>query len=199
MELQELKTTLEEVDTLIKKAQDLAEEDVPQSEKDAILNMLEATKTSLERALKDVEQIENKEELVEVGVAELLEQMGSNSLYKNLTKETKGLMIHKIMNHTKFKVLSEKEFREYVAGQLALLSTNELVQKAYSKEDIIRSGENVARDSNEQVKYEEGLNFLTEMSDTPSAFQDLLALAFKNTLSNNDELLRYLKNYYELV
>lgn len=196
MELDQLKKTLIEVETLIDQAQTVTEDEMPQSEKDATLNLLESTKISLDRAIKNVEEVENKQELVKIAVPELQEQMEASSLYKNLSEETQAQIIHKIINNTQYKILSDQEFREYVAKELSTLETKELIQKAYTKDEIIRAGQNVAKESNDQVKYEEGINFLRGMSDTPEAFQDLLSLAFKGVIKNNDDLLMYLKSYY---
>lgn len=158
---------------------------------DSILNSLEIAESV---GIQDSNDSNAKDDIVE----DLYSQMNESPIFKRFSENTKAVLVQKMVNDGK--PLAEKsDLIEFVEKKLTDLPTDQLVQKAYSKDEIIRIGKSVLDDDvGDGLSYSKGLEILTEESLEPDNLNRVKALAIENMVEDPKSLNQLIFEYYEI-
>lgn len=190
--LEDLKVSLDEI-------QQEALVEVPSEILPQISETLENVRTSLNDSASVLEQHYQDIQLSETLKKDLLQQMKEDDLY-NVPEDKQLAITDSIIDSDDKHLLSSEEFKDYITKHLRGLEDEELVTKAYSKQDIIQLGEAVVDSGvNEQSKYDAGIEVLLDMVQTPTGRDDALAHGEERILENSSSRLYHLYEYYEVL
>lgn len=158
---------------------------------DSILDSLEIAESI---GIQDKENDAAKDDVIE----DLEAQMEENPLFNQFSENTKAVLVQKMINEGK-PVATKDDLIEFSEEKLRDLPTDQLVQKAYSKDEIIRVGRSVlGNDVGDGVAYNKGLEILTEESLEPDNLNRVKALAIEKMIEDPKSLNQLIFEYYEI-
>lgn len=130
---------------------------------------------------------------------DLMQRMKDYEIYSALSENQKQDIAERVVENPDLDFLDEEGFRSYITKLLRDLDSNELVMQAYSKEDIVKLGQPFApKGAGTGLKYDSGLNMLTELAQTPSGFEEAVQYGLERVLNNPTLTKKYLLSYYRV-
>lgn len=128
---------------------------------------------------------------------DVMDKFRANPLFSGLDDATLGKYAQAVMEQPKLKVLEEPDLRNLIAADLQRASTEDLIHKAYSREEITTMGRRLLTNAgNEKVAYERGMESLTNLVETPTGLLDVIQVAESKILDDPNTLKRYFDAYY---
>ena len=187
--LNDLKPKLMEIEELA--------DDIPEEIREEVLNSLRSVRDMVNRTGSMVEKHFHDEKVLENMEQDIHNRMSEEQLYQTLPKERHHEIVEKVIEDPDINLLTEEELKDFVEDRLKNAGTEELITKAYSKQDIINLGDAVAtKGSNETVTYEAGLDVLKGMVETPTGREDALMHGITRIMSDPTTRAHYLYLYY---
>jgi len=184
----------------ITELEELAEKDIPEEIQKEVVDSIQSLRDIINRIGTTVEKHFHDEKVLKNMEKDIHHRMANEELYLTIPKEKHHQIIEKIIEDPEINLLTEKELQNFVEDRLKNAGTEELITKAYSKQDIINLGDAVAdRDSSETVKYEAGLDVLKGMVETPSGRDDALTHGLTRIMADPKTRAHYLYLYYDIV
>lgn len=168
-------------------------------EADTIMNVIDELSAALTRSIQVIQKHYNDERTLDLMEKDLEKRIAEESIYDGIPDDKKDEIIEKIIASPDVQLIDSEELKEYILTQLKELATDELVTKAYSKQDIINLGESVTEDDiSETRKYDAGINVLRDMVETPNGRDDALTFGLKRMMSDAASRLHYIYLYYNI-
>lgn len=129
---------------------------------------------------------------------DLNDQMDKNPLFNHFSSNTRAVLIQKMLNTGK-PLATKEELIDFANKKVSKLSNERLIQKAYSKDEIIRIGRNSTTEKlGDGMNYNKGLEILTEELIEPANLVRVKSQAVQYMLKNPKELDQLIFEYYEI-
>lgn len=191
-----MKRELEKLIEIAEKLSDKATKIVGNQQLDEFLSAMNNVGNSLSIALSILEK-ESLSDLVSSDlVRDLEKQISEHPILSKVPEEVKALVIQKMLNAGRG-VASKEDLISFLQKSLRSLSNEDLVKKAYGKDEIIRVGRSVIEDKvGDSVLYSRGLEILTEETVEPENLNNVYALIIKRTLRDPKEIEQLVYQYY---
>jgi hypothetical protein len=175
-------------------------EKLPEEIRHAVLDSFKGCRENLNTAGNSIEQFYKEDEQILNIKKDLLDKMDKEKIYKGVPGEKRQEMVSKIIKGSKTIFIKEKELKDFILKSLKALSEEDLIKKAYSKEEILNMGKKLlgkeARTAAEFVKYNKGLEFFVDSLAKFSNRQDTLDLALEKIMDTPQLCTNYLYTYY---
>jgi len=195
--------------TLLKKINELKDNlseieegttDLPKEVRHGVQDSLKECRQALNRAGVLIEKYYTQDALTLDIKKDLLDRMNKEEIYQGVPIEKRQKMIDKIIGSKSHTLMKEQELKEYIKKTLKLLPPEDLVKKAYLKEELIKLGEMLlgekAKNASEYVKYNEGLDLAVGSQSKFSNKQDTQEKALARIEKTPSLRTSYLYAYY---
>jgi len=179
-----------------------AEQDMPSSEEDAgeIMNALDELSETLTRTISLIEKHYNDERTLDRMEEDLYNKIEEEPIYEGISDEKKDQIIEKIIASPDLQLINSDDLKEYIDKDLKNSSSDELITKAYSKQDIVNLGDSVVdHEASETRKYDAGVDILRDMIETPTGREDALTFGLKRLMEDSASRLHHIYKYYGIV
>lgn len=163
-----------------------------------VLPVIKSAKDAVNAAGALIEKYYNDEQISVQIHSDLKAKMAASDVYKPLLDREKDAMIDVIVDSADKNLLTEQDLKKYIYDTLKMLEPEAFVQSVYSRDEIMKLGEERTRGkaATDTVRYEAGMDTLKESLVTFSGMQQALTYG-SNTLYENPKTRRqYLKMYY---
>lgn len=176
-----------------------AEESMPGEDSGTIMNAVDELSEALTRTIQVIEKHYNDERTLDIMEKDLEKRMTEDPIYEGIPADKKDEIIEKVISNPDVQLINDEELKEHISSQLKDLATDELITKAYGKQDIINLGESVTDDNaSETRKYDAGVNILRDMVETPTGREDALTFGLKRLMEDAASRLHYIYSYYDI-
>jgi hypothetical protein len=164
--------------------------------KEQAVHALEDLRDAINNAAALVDNYYTQRQESKTILKDILDKFQANPLFSGLDKETLSKYAQAIANKPKLKILEEPDLRNIIAADLRRSSSEDLIHKAYDREEIVRMGRRLTPGTNEKVAYQRGLESLTNLAETPSGLLEIIQIAESKILDNPQTLKRYFDAYF---
>ena len=162
------------------------------------LNATENMLTSLEIAESIGEKSSDDKDAGGDVVQDIEDQMDDHPIFRRYSDNAKAVIIQKMVNDGK-PLASQEDLVDFANEKVSGLPNEQLITKAYDKDEIIRVGRNSMEEQlGEGMAYQKGIEILTEEAMEPDNLARTKAMAIERMLKNPKELDKLVFDYYEI-
>ena len=166
-----------------------------------VLDSLKDCREALNQAGASLEKHSKQDEMTLDIKKDLLDKMEKDELYHGVPQDKRQKMVDKIIESSTHIFMKERELKEYLTKTLKFLKPEDLVKKAYTKEELVKLGTTIlgpekSKNASEYLKYNEGLDFAVSSQAKFSNKQDTEDKALQRILKNPSLRTSYLYAYY---
>jgi inorganic triphosphatase YgiF len=191
--------TLEIAKKALKEARNLGVESLPDSVLIEFNSSIDKAQEEVTVCIQIVEKHYEDEVAQSLMKREVEDQIKESSLFKGVGESTKSAIAEKVISDSKTVLLNEETFRKYLQDTLYKLPNEQLVLKAYSKDDIIRIGSALtSADASDGTRYNVGLKSLEGMMMKPEGVDEAVSFGMERILKDPRAKEHYLLAYYGL-
>lgn len=156
---------------------DLAVSDLPESLQPTIAPLFEDAREAVVTLGDTIEKhFQDAEKVVRMQV-ELGRQMAKDPMYASLTDSEKSKIIKKIIVDPSSSLISGDQLSDVVRVSLQKLNSEELIVKAYTRDEILSLGRALDESASSGTAYDAGLKVLRKEVETTRGFQEAMARA----------------------
>lgn len=157
---------------------DLAVTDLPESLQPDITPLFEDARSAIVTLGNTIEKHFQDAERVVKMQTELGRQMAKDTLYAGLTDAERSKVVKKIIIDPKSSLIDSDQLRDVVRMNLQKLSSDELIVKAYSRDEIISLGRALSDGSaGTGAAYDSGISILKKEVETSRGLQEAMTRA----------------------
>ena len=148
-----------------------------------VMNAIDELSESLNRTIQLVNKHYSDERTLNAIEKDLNNKIDESPIFEGIPQTKREEIIEKIISEDDVELIEEEELKKFIMDDLKNSSSDDLVTKAYSKQDIINLGESVVdSDASETRKYDAGTDILRDMVETPNGREDALTFGLKRLL-----------------
>lgn len=183
------------VNDIRKEAEDTLPEDAGE-----VFNALDELSEALTRTISLINKYYSDEKTLDTISRDLERQISEEPIYEGIPEDKRDEIVEKIIAEEDVELIGDEELKEFISEELKNASTEDLITKAYSKQDIINLGESVTDSkASETRKYDAGVAILIDMVETPTGREDALTYGLKRLMEDSASRLHHVYLYYDLA
>lgn len=178
--------------------EDEAKASLPAELLEQMLPVIKSAKDAVNAAGTLIEKYYNDEQISVQIHSDLKAKMAASEVYKPMLDREKDAMIDVIVDSADKNLLTERDLKKYIYDTLKMLEPEAFVQSVYSRDEIMKLGEERTRGkaATDTVRYEAGIDTLKESLTTFSGMQQALTYGSGTLYENQKTRRQYLKMYY---